>query len=186
MRSGTKATLQGAPARVRSPGPAPGPGTRGVTLIELLVALAMLVVLAAVAMPVFTGTIAQRRLASAADRVLSDLREVQSRAIMQGTLQRLWSGNDPLAGQPGRYRLEERVGAAWIPRTQWFALASDYQGASLGAFRDGASVELYQVIYNAQGAVQAAGVTFPIRIAVTTPVGTRTIQILRSGNASIQ
>jgi prepilin-type N-terminal cleavage/methylation domain-containing protein len=156
----------------------------GFTLIELIITVAIAVMMMAVAMPLFSNIMAQRRLNSAAERVVSDLRFAQSQAVTQGGLFRLHHGDD--SGQTGKYRIEQSVdgGATWSQVTGWYDLSSDYQGSSLQVVKDndGAGVVRYFVRFNAQGAADNTGYAYPIRLTVITPSGTtRSIQVMRTG-----
>jgi Tfp pilus assembly protein FimT len=155
---------------------------RGLTLIELATVCAMLAILVGFAFPMFNTTIAQHRLSGATQRVANDLRYARSTAVTQGTIQRLHSGDDG-GVQPGQYRLEQSPtgSAPWTSLTPWYSLATDYQGAAMASIKDGTSATIYEVSFNAQGAPNAA-LNYPLNITVTTPVGTRSIQVMRTGN----
>ena len=120
----------------------------------------------------------------AAERVVADLRFAQSQAVTQGGLFRLHHGDD--SGETGKYRIEQSTngGATWVQVTGWYDLSSDYQGSSMQVVRDndGAGAVRYFVRFNAQGAADNTGYTYPIRLTVVTPSGTtRSIQVMRTG-----
>ncbi|HYL81621.1 MAG TPA: hypothetical protein VEU07_12455 [Candidatus Acidoferrum sp.] len=152
------------------------------TLIELVTVVAMLIILTGAAFPLFNATIAQSRLNGAVQRVGNDLRNVRSLAVSQGGFYRLHSGDDG-GVQPGQYRLERSPTglAPWTSVTPWYAVATDFRGAAIASIRDAANTALLEVSFNASGASANAG-PFPISIAVTTPVGTKSIQVMRAGN----
>jgi prepilin-type N-terminal cleavage/methylation domain-containing protein len=160
---------------------------RGFTLIELVVAVAIFVTMVVVAMPVFTNTINKRRLNGAVERVATDLRYVQSQAVARNGTFRLHFGNDPAAGKPGQYRLEQNVGGAnpWSPLNDWYTLSRDYLGATLQGIADSppTSVTLYEVRFGPQGSVTNTGaITYPILLTVAKPsLSTLTIKVMRSG-----
>ena len=56
---------------------------RGLTLLELVIALAVLTVLSALAMPSFSAQIDQQRLSGAAEALLSDIQEARFEAARQ-------------------------------------------------------------------------------------------------------
>lgn len=163
---------------------------RGFTAVELLVAIAVTALLAAVSMPVFTAALEHRRLEGAVRKVLGDLRYTQSLAVAQGGLYRLHSGDDPLANKPGKYRIERSTdgGITWSEVTPWYPLSSEFQGASLSSIRDsaGTPLTLYEVRFNSRGAcANCATLTPPIVITVAGTSGTRTIQVRSTGSVRI-
>lgn len=157
----------------------------GFTLIELVITVAILVMILAVAMPLFFQTLALRRLTAAVERMAGDLRYAQSQAVTQGGQFRLHAGGD--VGEAGKYRLEQSNdgGATWTQLTGWYDLSTDYKGSSVQGLKDnaGAGTTRYWVGFNSQGvAVGPLGVVFPIDLTVVTPTGvTKTKQILRNG-----
>jgi prepilin-type N-terminal cleavage/methylation domain-containing protein len=161
----------------------------GFTLVELVIAVAIMVMMLAVAMPLFFQIMAQRRLTAAVERVAGDLRYVQSQAVTQGGLFRLHEGGD--AGEAGKYRLEQSIdgGANWTPLTAWYFLSTDYQGSSVQGLKDnsGAGTTRYWIGFNAQGAATGpAGVVYPVDLTVVTPTGTtKAIRILRTGTIRV-
>jgi type IV fimbrial biogenesis protein FimT len=163
----------------------------GFTLVELVIVVAILVMMLAVAMPLFFQIIAQRRLTGAVERVATDLRYVQSLAVTQGLVHRLHSGADGAEGRPGEYRLERDNGAGgWVALSGWYKLSSDYEGSSLQSVKDngGTTIVTYDVRFNAQGAVANTGIgSYPIVLTLVGKSGaTRTVQVLRSGVVRMQ
>ena len=159
---------------------------RGFTLIELVTAVAIVVTMVAVGMPVFTNVINQRRLSGAVERVAADLRYVQSQAVMRNGTFRLHFGTDPAEGKPGQYRLEQNVGGAnpWSPLSGWYTLSTDYLGATLQSITDSppTSVTLYEVRFGPQGSLTNAGtITYPIVLTVAKSPKTLTIKVMRLG-----
>jgi prepilin-type N-terminal cleavage/methylation domain-containing protein len=161
----------------------------GFTLIELVITVAILVMMLAVAMPLFLQIIAQRRLTDAVERVAGDLRYVQSQAVTQGGLFRLHEGGD--VGEAGKYRLEQSTdgGATWTQLVGWFNLSTDYQGSSVQSIKDnaGAGTTRYWVGFNSQGAaVGPVGVVYPIDLTVVAQTGaTKKVRVLRTGTIRI-
>src|SRR5215208_6937487 len=66
------------------PGAAAFVRRRGMTLVELLVVLALLVVIGSIVVPVFTGSFASVRLRRAGDQVLTRWSQARARAIESG------------------------------------------------------------------------------------------------------
>ena len=159
----------------------------GFTLVELIIVVAILVMMLAVAMPLFFQVIAQRKLTGAVARVAADLRYVQSHAVTQGGLFRVHHGDD--AGQAGKYRLEQSSdgGTTWVAtpgQSAWISLSSEYQGSSLQSIKDndGAGATRFWVRFNAQGAADNPGFTYPIKLTVVAQSGaTGTVTVLRTG-----
>lgn len=165
----------------------------GFTLIELIIAVAILFMMVAVAMPLFASVIAQRRLTAAVERVAADLRFAQSRAVTRGDWHRLHSGADGAVGRPGQYRLERSIdGVIWVPieESSWYNLSTDYQGSSLQAVTDFANspVPGFDVRFNSRGAIDNLGVgSAGIKLTVLAGTGaTGTIQVMRTGAVRIQ
>ncbi len=166
------------------------PRARGFTLVELIITVAILVMMLAVAMPLFFQIIAQRRLTAAVERVVNDLRYVQSLAVTQGVVHRLHSGADGAVGRPGEYRLERDNGlGGWTEIAAWYNPSTDYPGSSLQSIKDNAGTTLvsYDVRFSSQGAVANTGVgSFPIVLTVVAEGGTtRAVHVLRTGAVRI-
>lgn len=167
-------------------------GRKGFTLIELLVMLFIVGLLAGVSLPVFTSALQNRRLDGALRKIMGDLRYVQSLAVAQGGLYRFHWGDDPLAGQSGKYRLEQSTdgGATWSQVTPWYSLSSEFQGASIASIRDsaGSPLTIYEVKFNSRGACAncLSPTTPPILIRVSSAAGARTIQVRITGSVRIQ
>jgi prepilin-type N-terminal cleavage/methylation domain-containing protein len=162
---------------------------RGFTLIELVTAVAIVGLMVGVGAPFFAKTIAQRRLSGTAERIATDLRSVQTQAVSQNGTYRLHSGADPAEGKAGQYRLERNVGGAtWTPVGAWYSLSQDYLGGTLAGITDSATspTTLYEVRFGPQGSVTNSGaLTYPIVLTVTTPAGTRSIKVMRTGAVRI-
>ncbi len=158
----------------------------GFTLVELIIVVAIMVMMLAVAMPLFFQIIAQRRLTGAVERLAADLRYVQSLAVTQGIVHRLHSGADGASGRPGEYRLERDNGAGgWTQLVGWYNPSADYSGSMLQSIKDNAgnNVGTFDVRFNAQGAVANVGIaSYPIVLTVVATSGTtRAVQVMRTG-----
>ena len=159
------------------------------TLVELVVLVLVTGLLAMVALPQFTATLQSLRLNGAARKIVGDLRQAQSLAVAHGGLSRFHSGNDPGAGHPEQYRLEQSSdgGTTWSGVTPWYTLAADFQGVSVFSVQDsaGSPVPVYEVRFNSRGTcANCPGLTTPIVIAVASPAGTRAIQVRSAGSVS--
>ena len=89
-----------------------GGDQRGITLIEILIVVTLLVVMAGVAMPWFLGVIESYRLRVAAWEIAGDLRLVRQKAVTSQVKHRLCLSNCASPVPPGGYLLE-REGASW-------------------------------------------------------------------------
>jgi Tfp pilus assembly protein FimT len=167
---------------------------QGFTLIEIVVAMGIAILLLAVTAPLFTSTLKIQRGRAAVERVATDMRSAQSRAVSQGTPYALHSGND--VGRAGQYAVE-RSGSGSATDASfglvdiWYNLSNDYTGVTFDSIKDSAAPAktLKRVKFSPQGAVlsddavPASTLTFPIRVSVVTPQeGTKTITISRAGS----
>jgi prepilin-type N-terminal cleavage/methylation domain-containing protein len=120
-------------------------GDRGATLIELLVAVGLVGVLAALAAPTFTGIIARAETRGALDRFAADAAYARMLAVRNGArvdLQLLNSGVCP-APRPGRfaadgYRITVRRSPPMVVRQ--VRLRGSGKGVCLVTSNDGAIV----------------------------------------------
>jgi prepilin-type N-terminal cleavage/methylation domain-containing protein len=164
-------------------------GGRGLTLIELVTCVAILSVFVAVGMPYFNETIVRQRGRAAVERVATDLRYAQSKAVRLGALYALHSGGD--SGKPGMYRLERSTdgGASWTPDEDkgiWYSPTQDYTNAGFQDMKDnlGTGTTLNRVVFDSKGVVTAspAAGSYPVGINVTTPSeGIKTVFVMRTG-----
>ncbi|MDX2166983.1 MAG: GspH/FimT family protein [Deltaproteobacteria bacterium] len=81
----------------------------GLTLLELLVALALFGALAAIALPDLRRTLAAWRLNAAARQVVMDLKLTRAQAIAAGVTQRL-----RFTAAAGRYQRERQSGGSYV------------------------------------------------------------------------
>ena len=178
----------------------------GFTMLEILVAMAMLAILAGISMPVFSNTMASYRFNGAVWRVLSDIRYAQSLAVANSRIYSWHWGGDGGAPGPTQSRVEKWPGAAcsWPPVadtvstngnviTNWYDLAAkDYPGVSILSVKDNGGTTVGAVAFNARGASQPPSpcntvVVYPVTITVRSPAGaTRTIRVQSAGGVSIQ
>jgi len=86
---------------------------RGLTLVELVIAMMVCVILLAVAIPAFQTLLQRSQLDAAVRQVMSDVREAQSRATLTGWQYRL-IGYDNDSGSPykNQYRVVGRSSSA--------------------------------------------------------------------------
>ncbi len=111
----------------------------GFTLLELMITLAIVAILAAVAMPTYTSTIAKRRVIGAAEALLSDLRWARSEALKRNVDIRvtLVTGSDwsySINADPqGANTLIKRFSGTSFPDTSLFS-ASFRGGVSYTTF----------------------------------------------------
>jgi Tfp pilus assembly protein FimT len=88
-------------------------GQRGVTLIEILIIVTLLVVVAGVAMPWFLGVIESYRLRVAAWELAGDLRLARQKAVTTQVRHRICLSNCASPVPIGGYLLE-RQAAGWV------------------------------------------------------------------------
>jgi Tfp pilus assembly protein FimT len=168
----------------------------GVTTIELIIAMSIIVIMAGMGMPYFFSTLAQRRLPAAAMRVADDLRLTQAKAVTQSVTHCLHLGSDPAAGKPGQYELERMIGTTPTGIGAWILLNTDYKGTLLQGGVDAASIAIPRVCFNSTGNVvnpiprppaASLAITFPLTLTVANTAGTtKTITILSSGTVRVQ
>ena len=101
-------------------------GSAGMTLVELLLVLVLLVVVASLAVPVLEGSFASVRLKRAADQVMTDFSQARTHAIESGqvyqfrfkprgngyrvdTWRRTMDGNDPASESTELWSLEKEL-----------------------------------------------------------------------------
>jgi hypothetical protein len=166
--------------------------TPGFTLVELIIVVAILFTMVGVATPLFSQIIAQRRLSASVEKVVSDLRYIQSLCVTQGNLYRLHSGADGAVGRPGQYRLERSIdgGGTWAAVLPWYSLSTEYRGSSLQSVTDLANTPIpgYDVRFDSRGGIANVGVgSGGVKLTVVAETGsTRTIQVMRTGVVRIQ
>lgn len=181
-------------------------GNRGVTLIELFVAIAIAAILVGAGLPAFLTLIQGSRIDGATRQVMYEIRAVQSLAVTRGGTFEFHWGADPMVGMaPGVYRIERnQTGncADWpLPADttatntdvirDWFDLAGEYAGVTIQSVEDNNNTALGGVMFNSRGAslnncaVPPAPV-FPVWVCVADGEGrSRAIQIQRAGRVSI-
>ena len=178
----------------------------GFTMLELLVAVAMLATLAGISVPFFFSTMASYRFNGAVWRIASDIRYVQSLAVANSRIYGWHWGGDGGAPGPNQSRVEKWPGAAcasWPAVsatgstninviTNWYDLAAkDYPGVSILSVTDNGGATVGTLAFNARGASQppspCATVAYPVTITVRSPDGrTRTITVRSTGGVSVQ
>ena len=119
--------------------------SKGITAVELLIAVAILAVLGGAAMPSFLNLLQQYRFNAAARQIATDVRLAQSLAVSRGLRFRLIAFDRTDGTRPNSYRLEgSNTGTAWpavidTPATNplvyndWINLAAQYSGVAITA-----------------------------------------------------
>ncbi len=113
----------------------------GMTLVELLVVLALLVVIGSIVVPVFTGSFASVRLRRAGDQVLTRWSQARARAIETGEAYQF-----RFTPETGAYRVEPwtnlvEEGVAGSRSTSSTSTASDANSSSPETSDDSAAVQ---------------------------------------------
>lgn len=124
----------------------PAPRTRGVTLIEVLVVLAIIAIVAGFAIPSFLGLMASTRVSWTVNAFVSDTRYARGEAMRRGITVTLCRSADPAADPPKCSSGNGVAVGGW--REGWFVFA-DEDGD--GAFDSGADtvVRVQQALANA-------------------------------------
>lgn len=85
---------------------------RGFTAVELLIAVAVLVIVTAVATPFILGTIQDYRLRGAAWQVAGDLRLARQKSVSWGKAYRFTFNNKDASSNPNSYIIERNEGGS--------------------------------------------------------------------------
>jgi len=175
-------------------------GTKGLSLVELFVAITIAGILIALGLPSFLGLIQRSSINGATRQVMYEIRAVQNLSVTRGGVFGFHWGGDPLAAlPPSQYRIiRDTTGACGFPaptapqdgtnvvRT-WFDLVREYPGVTIQSVRDNNATALGGVMFNSRGASvnTCAAVTFPVTVTVADNSGaTRTITIQRAGRVT--
>ncbi|MFQ5881714.1 MAG: Tfp pilus assembly protein FimT/FimU [Candidatus Methylomirabilales bacterium] len=180
-------------------------GRKGLTAMEVVIAVALVAILAGVAMPVFLTVIQNYRFKGAVRSVASDIRYAQSLAVTNGGIYGFhWGGDPNEVSPPGPnfYRIEKNTGTVcnWPlvgdtvgsnanVITNWFDLSAEFQGITIDSITDSTPVAIGGVAFNSRGASDnpCTGVTYPITITVSNASGTtKTIEVRSAGSVRIQ
>lgn len=169
-------------------------GSRGFTLLEVLVVMVIVLILAGVGMPNLLGSIQRYRLRTAANRVATDLRQIQSKAMLAGTRHRFIIVDCTALSSPGtttckRYRIEKETWPALTDGTnnanvltEWINLQQEY-GIQVKSLSDSGGTDRADVIFDPRGAsTSTGGGSYPLTITVAVPSGAeRTVQVRKAG-----
>lgn len=172
-------------------------------MMELLIAIVILAILAAAAMPSFLSRMQTARLNAATRQIVSEIRTAQSLAVTRDGVYGFHWGGDPLVGMAaGFYRLErDPTEACGWPAPgdtaatnqnvirDWRDLSAEYQGITITAVQDNGGTPIGGLIFNAEGESvnTCIVVSFPLTVTVADQSGaTRTIQVRSAGSARIQ
>ena len=188
-------------------------GNRGVTLIELLVALAIAAILIGAGIPSFLSMIQRSNIDGATRQVMYEIRTVQNLAVTRGGVFGFHWGADPMVGMATSvYRVERDpsgicaappngwpapgdttatvcVDGAQCVIRDWFDLATEYTGVTIQSVTDGFGNPVGGVMFNSRGASlnNCGPVTFPMMVTVADTSGaTRIIRVERAGRVFIQ
>ncbi|MFQ5848275.1 MAG: Tfp pilus assembly protein FimT/FimU [Candidatus Methylomirabilales bacterium] len=178
-------------------------GNKGVTLIELLVAIVIAGLLIGLGIPSLLPLIQGSELNGATRQVMYEIRAVQSLAVTRGGFFGLHWGGDPLVGfPPSQYRIEaDPTGTCGWPAPtdstatnanvirDWLDLVNEYPAVTIQSVTDNVGTVLGGVMFNSRGAaVNTCGValTFPLTVTMADAAGaTQTITVQRAGRVTI-
>jgi prepilin-type N-terminal cleavage/methylation domain-containing protein len=178
-------------------------GNRGVTLLEVLVAIVIAGILVGLGIPSLLPLIRSSKIDGATRQVMYEIRAVQNLAVTRGTIFGFHWGADPLVGMADSvYRIESnQTGNCvdWpLPADtmatnadvirDWFDLSGEYQGITIQSVQDATSTDIGGVMFNSRGASinTCVAVTFPLTITIADTSGvTRTIEVQRAGRVRI-
>lgn len=176
-------------------------GDRGLTVPELMVAVAIIAIVAGVAMPALHNILQAQRVNAAARQVAADVRRARALAVATQAYHGWHSGTDPAVNLASRYRIEKATtadGQNWPPATGgptanaltiWINLSADYTGVGLTTVTDGAGASVGGAIFNSRGASVDpwTGNLRRVSIVLTGPSGTtRTVQVSTAGRVNVQ
>lgn len=164
---------------------------KGITAIELLIAVAVLAVLGAAAMPSFLNLLEQYRFNAAVRQIAADLRLAQSLAVSRGLRFRLVAFDRTDPELPNRYRLEGAnvccppvwPAATDTPATNtlvyndWANLAAQYRGVEITA----ANSTIY---FDPRGTRVGGAVGDAPVVTLSNGVGTMNIQVSSAGRVT--
>ncbi|MFQ5988327.1 MAG: Tfp pilus assembly protein FimT/FimU [Candidatus Methylomirabilales bacterium] len=180
-------------------------GNKGLSAIELLLALLIAAILIGAAMPSFMNMIASSRIDGGARQVLYEIRSTQSLAINRGGVFGFHWGGDPGPPPAGQlnstYRIvRDTTGACGFPAVGapvdntnvirgWWDLAGDYRGVTIQTVQDANNTTIGGVMFNSRGASvnTCAAVAFPVTIIIADNSGAqRCVDVQRAGRVSVR
>ena len=151
---------------------------RGITLLQFLIAAALVAILAAISLPAFLLAMQNFRFRGAVDQVVGDIRRARALAVTQGT----YEAGFHVSAAPRQYRIERRItGGLWPADTDtpssnanvitlWQNVSTLYLGVTVSRPVDAASATLDRIIFNSLGN-SVATTQNPISITVSNPLG---------------
>jgi len=140
--------------------------SRGFTLIELMIGVALLAVLLMLAMPTFSTMLHNRKLRGVAESIQAGLQVARAEALKQNrTVEFMLTDDDPVAGGVGAFTATT-TGPNWAVRVDTGAGFSFVEGRAAP-----------------EGSNQATDATLNVQIAATYPAGASTIRFDGLGRA---
>lgn len=174
----------------------------GHSAIELLFSLTVVAILLAATVPPVVSTIRTYQRNGAARRVLAEIRDAQSQAVMRGAVFGLqWGADAGVDRPPGQYRIVRDItGSCGLPAVgaatddtnvirSWQDISSEYAGATIQSIRDNNNNSVGVVMFDSMGASvnTCAGVAFPVTVTVVDASGTtRAVEVRRAGSTRLQ
>ena len=167
---------------------------RGITLLQFLIAAAIVAILAAISLPAFLLAMQNFRFRGAVDQVVGDIRRARALAVTQGT----YEAGFHVSAAPRQYRIERRTpGGLWpadadTPSsnanviTLWQNVSTLYLGVTVSRPVDAVSATLDRIIFNSLGN-SVATTQNPISLTISNPLGRSCVlQVTNIGSVTRQ
>ena len=169
---------------------------RGLSLVQAVVATALVAILAMVSLPLFLSAIQNYRFRAAVDQIVGQIRQARAVAVTKGNVAGFHMMANPCTiTTPRAYRIERSAtGTTWpndcdTPSTNatyvitlWQDLAQLFPGVTVSQPVDAGGTTLARITINSLGNSVATG-QHPISITITnSPSGSSVVQVTSLGS----